>query len=82
MDTLRQYTNDTLVKYPIIKPLIKSGGAVVSVNKTLNLDYTEQSSSELRRYLASSVKTTNLTCISKMTTGWNTSNCQQTYSSN
>jgi len=40
MDTLRQYTNDTLVKYPIIKPLIKSAGAAVSVNKSLNLDYT------------------------------------------
>ena len=36
-DMLRQYTNDTLVKYPIIKPLIKSDGAVVSVNEFLNL---------------------------------------------
>ena len=45
IDKLRQYTNDSLVKYPIIKPLIKSAGAEVSVNKSLNLDYTEQSSS-------------------------------------
>ena len=39
MDTLRQYTDDTLVKYPIIKPLIKSARVVVSVNESLNLDY-------------------------------------------
>jgi len=75
---LREYTNDTLVKYPIIIPLIKSSGISVTINKSLNLDY--PTSSAMRRQLASSTKTANLTCLSKMSTGWNTSNCYQEYS--
>ena len=35
----------------------------------------------MRRQLASSAKTANLTCLSKMSTGWKTSNCYQEYSS-
>ena len=77
INTARQYTNDTLVKFPIIKPLIKSAGAAVSIKNSLNLEFTQQTSSG---QLVGSNKTTNLTCISKMPTGWNTSNCLQEYS--
>ena len=35
----------------------------------------------MRRQLSSTTKTTNLTCLSKVSNVWTTSNCQQTYSS-
>jgi len=59
--------------------LIKYAGALVSMDKSLNLDYVEQSPSNLRRLASIEAKSSNLSCISKMPSGWNPSNCQLQY---